>query len=416
MASVPRALVPLFKLVQKHAASCPLPKDYLKNFPPHEGISELGYDLTGQCDNAASMFKFLAGGAQLGWRTGRLTGSEWPAIGDGSHYFVQHKSTKTIIDPTADQFPASMQPIPYDKAVWATSGGDRGRDPHGRRYPKAASRGWQKGKGWLKDAGIQGVLRSAKGKAAVAQAIAWSEKKSGKKFPTPDPSVIKLPKGDFPGFEESMGTRSTTGADEVFVRRAVGGSARDIVTITLTPLGREELEMKLGVLGRKRRNPALASEVMKAMKRGDTLKITREAAAFVKEELEHSLALLKDPSFSKDPSFAYQRKGIEHSLHNIDPVLGHVHGPASLLSGWLADARWQMKLGAVDLVEVHSLVDATRAVLRAKEGKCPPGGCVVKRDGKFRVISNKTGKLWPQTYETKKSATDAIAAYHFRKG
>jgi len=47
-----------------------------------------------------------------------------------------------------------------------------------------------------------------------------------------------------------------------------------------------------------------------------------------------------------------------------------------------------------------------------QEGECPKSGCVKQVDGKWRVISNKTGKLWPQTYDTEKAAKDAIAAYH----
>lgn len=46
------------------------------------------------------------------------------------------------------------------------------------------------------------------------------------------------------------------------------------------------------------------------------------------------------------------------------------------------------------------------------EGKCPESGCVKKVNDKWRVISNKTGKLWPQTYNSEQSAKDAISAYH----
>ena len=47
-----------------------------------------------------------------------------------------------------------------------------------------------------------------------------------------------------------------------------------------------------------------------------------------------------------------------------------------------------------------------------EEGKCPDSGCTKKVGKKWRVISNKTGKLWPQHYDTEKDAKDAIAAYH----
>lgn len=47
-----------------------------------------------------------------------------------------------------------------------------------------------------------------------------------------------------------------------------------------------------------------------------------------------------------------------------------------------------------------------------KSGKCPASGCVKKVDNKWRVISNKTGKLWPAHYDTEEDANDALAAYH----
>ena len=46
------------------------------------------------------------------------------------------------------------------------------------------------------------------------------------------------------------------------------------------------------------------------------------------------------------------------------------------------------------------------------EGKCPEKGCTKKVGDKWRVISNKTGKLWPQHYDTEKDAKAAIMAYH----
>ena len=51
------------------------------------------------------------------------------------------------------------------------------------------------------------------------------------------------------------------------------------------------------------------------------------------------------------------------------------------------------------------------------EGKCDKEsghkGCIEKDSkGKWRVISNKTGKYWPQTYDTEEDAEDALDAYH----
>ena len=46
--------------------------------------------------------------------------------------------------------------------------------------------------------------------------------------------------------------------------------------------------------------------------------------------------------------------------------------------------------------------------------KCPASGCVKELGGFYRVISNKTGKLWPAKYKTEQSAKDALAAYHVK--
>lgn len=45
-------------------------------------------------------------------------------------------------------------------------------------------------------------------------------------------------------------------------------------------------------------------------------------------------------------------------------------------------------------------------------GKCPASGCIKKVGNDYRVISNKTGKLWPAKYKTRKAAKGALAAYH----
>ena len=47
-----------------------------------------------------------------------------------------------------------------------------------------------------------------------------------------------------------------------------------------------------------------------------------------------------------------------------------------------------------------------------KTGKCPASGCIKKVGDKWRVISNKTGKLWPAHYDSEQDAKDALDAYH----
>ena len=49
---------------------------------------------------------------------------------------------------------------------------------------------------------------------------------------------------------------------------------------------------------------------------------------------------------------------------------------------------------------------------KSGKGECPDTGCIKKSGDKWRIISNKTGKLWPQKYETKEKAENALKAYH----
>lgn len=56
------------------------------------------------------------------------------------------------------------------------------------------------------------------------------------------------------------------------------------------------------------------------------------------------------------------------------------------------------------------------ATKKKKTGKCPKSGCVKKVGSDYRVVSNKTGKLWPSKYKSRESAKKAIAAYHIGRG
>ena len=49
---------------------------------------------------------------------------------------------------------------------------------------------------------------------------------------------------------------------------------------------------------------------------------------------------------------------------------------------------------------------------KSGKGKCPDTGCIKKSGDKWRIISNKTGKMWPQHYDTKEKAENALKAYH----
>lgn len=65
---------------------------------------------------------------------------------------------------------------------------------------------------------------------------------------------------------------------------------------------------------------------------------------------------------------------------------------------------------------IHKIVHNTlNEYMEAKaifDGECPKSGCVKEIDGKWRVISNKTGKLWDAHYDSEEEANNAIQAYH----
>ena len=69
-------------------------------------------------------------------------------------------------------------------------------------------------------------------------------------------------------------------------------------------------------------------------------------------------------------------------------------------------------------VTKHQLRRIIREALmedKSGKGKCPDSGCIAKRGDKWRIISNKTGKLWPQHYDTKEKAEAALDAYHVNR-
>jgi hypothetical protein len=70
--------------------------------------------------------------------------------------------------------------------------------------------------------------------------------------------------------------------------------------------------------------------------------------------------------------------------------------------------------GALDNVGVDEPSLAERIAKRIKEDVVK-GSNVKKVGDDYRVLSGKTGKMWPQKYKTKKDAEDAIQAYHANK-
>jgi hypothetical protein len=51
-----------------------------------------------------------------------------------------------------------------------------------------------------------------------------------------------------------------------------------------------------------------------------------------------------------------------------------------------------------------------------EKSKCPKDGCIQKKtNGKWGVISGKTGKFWDADYDTKEDAEKGLKAYFVRK-
>jgi tetratricopeptide (TPR) repeat protein len=76
------------------------------------------------------------------------------------------------------------------------------------------------------------------------------------------------------------------------------------------------------------------------------------------------------------------------------------------------------------LSNLKTALEATKAKYREETGTSlneeleedvVKGPNVKKVDGKWRVLSGKTGKMWSQTYDSKTDAEDAIKAYHASK-
>jgi len=65
-----------------------------------------------------------------------------------------------------------------------------------------------------------------------------------------------------------------------------------------------------------------------------------------------------------------------------------------------------MKRIAKELITIANLI------LSAEGDKCGEKGCIRFIDGKWRIMSGKTGKLWPQKYDDEDTAKDVLKRYH----
>jgi len=81
-----------------------------------------------------------------------------------------------------------------------------------------------------------------------------------------------------------------------------------------------------------------------------------------------------------------------------------------------------MKITKTQLKQIiKEELDAMLSEDKEGKGKCPDDGCVQQRDGKWVVISNKTGECWGRSkrkdgkctdYGSREDAEGALDAYH----
>lgn len=78
--------------------------------------AETGNPLAGHCYAASEALYHLLGGRESGWTPCVLSHRTWPeGLDPGqTHWFIRHKATGEVLDPTAGQFPADVD---YARAV-----------------------------------------------------------------------------------------------------------------------------------------------------------------------------------------------------------------------------------------------------------------------------------------------------------
>ena len=77
---------------------------------------------------------------------------------------------------------------------------------------------------------------------------------------------------------------------------------------------------------------------------------------------------------------------------------------------------WRFKTRANEMKitkrQLRRLIKEVLQEDKSGKGACPDSGCIKKSGDDWRIISNKTGKMWPQKYKTRNSAENALDAYH----
>lgn len=99
-------------------------------------------------------------------------------------------------------------------------------------------------------------------------------------------------------------------------------------------------------------------------------------------------------------------------MSDYDPELAHEYSDYSQADRTLPCNS--MPVEHSDAIRAMNL-PMTCLSMADSRGKCPKSGCIRNVGGKWRVISNKSGKMWPAEYGTEEKARGALAAYHMRK-
>lgn len=138
----------------------------------------------------------------------------------------------------------------------------------------------------------------------------------------------------------------------------------ETVVVDLPPLARDDLEERLNVMGRGRRNPAAAQELKRALKKPGKLRLSPPAAAFVYEELLDAKKMLSSPAMANDPFFQYQLVGIKQALKNMRRNVG---AASAVLDQVLATREALLDGAPLKLGKIRDLCIAAANVLRQRD-------------------------------------------------
>jgi hypothetical protein len=124
-----------------------------------------------------------------------------------------------------------------------------------------------------------------------------------------------------------------------------------------------------------------------------------------------------------------ERRGTEGVFHRYCVDKGYKdgcspgcweHAEDAIADGKLDGGLWGRRIGLAkaycgaqhESVPSQGKLITEKKKKKKKTGKCPESGCITKRGKSWRIISNRTGKLWKAKYDTRKDAEDGLEAYH----